>query len=457
MSIPRLAAFGVAVIFLFHARINPAAAADITIDCAKTHQTIHGFGSAFVGYKDAYKDAQFRDGYVNDLGATIIRVDMEARVCREVATPEEIKWQDFDWSRNQVLESVAATRELNPKEILVIGSFWTPPHWMKEGAKIKYGDESCGGKLREDKIPYFAKFVAEYVKGIKAKFGFDIYALSLQNELLFAEPYKSCVYTADRYVKTVMAVGAEFVKQGIKTKIMGPEDMTMWPDRDKPFIKPLMDDPKGREYLDFFCSHGYADGVQSEGGVNGNTVFWNSIKRYDKELWMTETSGETTSWLGKGKKPGAIGLAGKIHNGLVYGNVSGWVYWGTCDNPSTEYSLYDKTTPTKKYYASRQYYKFIRPGSVRVDAGPDGNDNLNVSAFTNADDKTLTIVLINRADSRASISLAIKAGPTLQSFGTYRSSAEEDCKDVGPTKTDGGSANLELPPQSIVTLYGKAM
>ena len=322
----------------------------------------------------------------------------------------------------------AACLKLNPKEIIVIGSLWTPPHWMKQGAEIRYGDESCGGSLREDRIPHFARFMAQYVLGIKKKFGIDLYALSIQNELEFKEPYMSCVYKPAQYYKAILAVGAEFKKAGIKTRIMGPETMTGFLDRNLSFINLLMADPKGRLYLDFFCSHGYTDGIRSEGRGQSNSGLWNAVKKYHKELWMTETSGEGADW------PGGLSLAGKIHNGLVYGNVSAWVYWGTSDPKPSQYALTVLGDPTAKYWASKQYYRFIRPGAFRVEAGPDGTDKTNVSAFLDEKSRTVTIVLLNRGADAARFHISVKGGPASAAWETYRSSQDRATARSWPTR-----------------------
>lgn len=427
---------------------------DITVDVGQRHQVVHGMGAHMTWVSQAERPA-FPEAFVEDLGATACRVSMEGRVCKEVATVDDIKWQDFDWKRNDQIAVAASCVKQNPKEFIVLGTVFTPPHWMKEGAELQHGDESCGGSLREDRIPHFARFLSQYLLGIHEKFGIDLYALSLQNELLFKEPYQSCVYTPELYYKTVMAVGAEFEKAGIKTRIMGPEDMTFWPDRFVGFVRKIMDDPQGKQYLDFFCSHGYTDGVKSEGGSQSNSALWKALRKYNKELWMTETSGEKPDW------DGGLTMAAKIHNGLVYGNVSGWSY-GSINDPNGSGALMTAMKPTTKYYTSKQYYKFIRPGAVRVSAGPDAQGNgLNVSAFMHEANNTLTIVLLNRGEATKANLKIVSAPAMAAGFETYRSSATESCVKIadmavapggGPA---GTNVSVDIPAASIVTLFGK--
>jgi len=426
--------------------------ADIGVDCSQKHQIIHGFGTCIGNWEgDAaarQKTAAVEKLYAQDLGCSLMRIPLEGRVCKETPNVDAIDWKNFDWNRQNQgtpMDEVAGIEKLAPG-IKVIASEWTPPHWMKEGDRLLYGDQSCGGHLRADRMEHFAKYLAEYILGIKAKYGVPIYAVSIQNELVFNEPYMSCVYDPKRYHDAVMAVGGMFKKMNIDTKIMGPEDMTFFPDRFMSFVDPVMHDPLCKDYMGFFCSHGYTDGVKSEGGLAANDALWSRLKGFDRELWMTETSGESPDW------PGAMETAAKIHNGLVAGNVSGWTYWQfTAGNPSVG-ALAAFDVPTKKFYASKHYFKFIRPGARRVEAGPDTQGQVNVSAFEHEADHTLTIVLLNRG-AATSVNLTIKAGPAVRAYQVYRSSADENCLKL--TAIPGGpKITVDLPASSIVTLYG---
>ena len=55
------------------------------------------------------------------------------------------------------------------------------------------------------------------------------------------------------------------------------------------------------------------------------------------------------------------------------GNVAGWVWWQGSENPGStggvgEFALMNGLNKGKKYYVSKQFYRYIRPGAVRVGA-----------------------------------------------------------------------------------------
>jgi hypothetical protein len=55
---------------------------------------------------------------------------------------------------------------------------------------------------------------------------------------------------------------------------------------------------------------------------------------FNKKSWMTETSGENPAWLFPASgypSEGAWGLAMRIHQALVAGQQSAWIYWQATD------------------------------------------------------------------------------------------------------------------------------
>lgn len=465
-----------------------AVAGDITIDCAKQHQTITGFGTAVYLYGsvplELYPNEAFRKMYVQDLGASMVRAALPERVLpAEVADWKDISHKNFiiegDGRPQRLLranlEAVAAFCKLNP-EIKFTPTVWSPPGWMKTNNKA-----SGGGSLRKDRYQHYAKYLAEWCLFMKDRYGVPIYAIGVQNEPYFVEPYDSCVYRdGAEYAAMVKAVGKMFADMKIDTKIFGPEDMTKFPDRVlKTYIKPVMADPEAAKYYDIFATHGYSDGIESSGGIRDNNALWKAIQPYGKPLWMTETGAGWTAWEGvekthttgkkKGQKyqvPGALdGIGYEMHASLAYGNISAWLLWQAAGAPSagahhlidTRPAGQDKMdpVPTKKYYVAKHYYRFIRPGAVRVEAGPDGPEDVYVTAYTHAKNGTLTVELLNLGKEDRAVTLNIKGGPKVESLETYRTTGADgmDCKALDATAVKDGSATLTLPARSITTLY----
>jgi hypothetical protein len=238
-------------------------------------------------------------------------------------------------------------------------------------------------------------------------------------------------------------------------KIFGSENMLEIESADNNwqwfYHKQILDSQPARNNLDILALHGYSDGVAP---TSGSTLaqLWTSSKQHfadpmGKRQWMTETSGYQDSWTAD---PGAFSLALDIMSGLNYGNMSAWIWWSGSNDPSStnigKFSLMNGLNKGKKYYASKHYYRYIRPGAVRVSAAST-NSNVFVSAFQHAANGTHTIVLINTSSSAQTVTVG---GANLPgSFTIFRTSASDNCANVG---TYSAGSSLSLPGRSIVTL-----
>lgn len=166
---------------------------------------------------------------------------------------------------------------------------------------------------------------------------------------------------------------------------------------------------------------------------------------------MTETSGYADSWDGTSETPGAFGLAQDIHSALYYGNISAWVWWqGSQLDGIGEYNLMNGNTAGKKYYVSKQFYRYIRPGAVRINATSADVDHLFLTAYKHEERETVTVVIINTDVKDKLIYLDGVDLPT--SFIMYRTTTGSDnCTEIGSVSS-GASAPFTIPAKSIITL-----
>ncbi len=434
--------------------LREEASSSLTVDCGVQHQTIEGFGAA-CAFWDAssaavYADSAFQDRIANDLGLSILRFEVNPRLqLREDLNAGVLDLATFDFEALRVAGDLAgALRSRVGEDFKLICSVWSPPAWMKTN-----GSTRNGGALRADRVPHFAKYCAGLCQGFEKTYRVPIHAMSLQNEPLFAEPYDSCVYTAAQLRDVTQAVRAAFSKEGVTTRLMGHEDVGCgFARRYAALLAPTMRDaPKA---LDFCCIHGYAgDGRTAETSRRNWMSLRDALAPYKRALWMTETSGHAhDTW------NGGMTAARHIHESLTYGNCAAWLYWQlTMPHGKVGYALCLDGQPTLKYHAVKHFFRYVRPGSVRVDAGPD-TSGLNISAFTRHADRSLTIVLINNesAPRRAVIRLDRLLWP-IASFAQFRSTRHEPCVEAEEISVaSDGSVTLEIPGSAIVTLRAQA-
>jgi O-glycosyl hydrolase len=426
-----------------------------------------------------------------------------------------LNFNNYDANNYGSFTSLANAAKLD--QMKLVGSIWTPPHWMKTNYQnspvidvynqVDWGNpndpnnpdknkpyhwwyisansyqpvfmqydpanpDSAGGHLSMDptNLTQFGRYVASYVVGYRQKFGVNLSALSLQNEPVFYEPYVSCVYTPDEYVAAVKAIGHAFDDYNtahpgnpITTKLIAPEDVGVdgggITDRVMSYINAINADPDARKYVPIIATHGYegANGPYGNGRAN-LADFQNRLASNPKPLYQMEQGGSVNQWNyidpSTGVQDGAITVALRIHDGLVYGDDSAWFYWQTADGgPTVSTATLTEGTDTtsKKYNVAKQFFRFIRPGSVRIDASPDNLTGVNVSAYEDPATGALTVVMVNMGGD-TSTTINLPAGFSAADLGMWRTSETENTAYLGTVSPSGNQVSLFVPALSVVTL-----
>ncbi len=417
----------------------------LKLDPETEYQNIYGFGLSIVNYKDfppEYYDDHFIDMVVNDLGMSILRIPITEQLeyLNDDKDPDHFNWDGFCMSDNHQRKGLAETMEIvtafKEKGInLFMASPWSPPAFMKTNrAPIQ------GGFLRSDMYKEFAEYLAAYIILVKHNWDVDINWISLQNECIFIEFYRSCLYHGYGMKEALKAVMDRFDRENINSGILINEDILV-PERVHAFLEPVFDDPVTRNYNGDIAVHRQAKGDE--------LVQWNELtKDFDRDYWMTETSGHDTSW------GGALEMVKDMHEYLVLGNFSTWIYWQISGNTGGSnpglYTLMLEGKPTCKYYAAKHFYRYIRPGAVRIDASS-GSGDLLVSAYKHKEEGTLTVVIINPSDNPVTIML--ENNHFIPGRFSVNQSTEKELF-ISTGKYRKGDL-LTIPKRSIVSLVGE--
>jgi O-glycosyl hydrolase len=345
-------------------------------------------------------------------------------------------------------------------------------------------------------LTQFARCTAAYLRGFQQIHKVRFYAISLQNELNFEEFYNSCTYPLSAgYLAALKALRTELDRYPdlAEIRIMGPEDLLggdaygLWQygggsttiHKNLQYLQNLGADPEASAALDFFCIHGYAsDGVSAASATPGLWHWWangwsaspapgipSNVKGftgYGRKSWMTETSGETPVWLAPASGfpgAGAWSLALRIHQALTTGQQSAWVYWQLTDGNATSASTLTSASEganAPKYAAAKHYFRYIRPGAVRVEATVSGATNLLAAAFVHDTHRTITVVMLNTSpDSQnATVQLPSEPGPFV-GIRAFISSDSGYWQPV-PAPITSSSVAVTLPGYGVLTLYAVA-
>ncbi len=367
----------------------------LTLDRATRYQVMDGFG-AFLGAGVWERDRQDLNlPFVQDLNITVARfgiIDTDFEPRNDNANPYVIDFDAFDrgalplnWMRRLKAESAI------DKYILTV---WSPPDWMKKGRTRAAITGSGENFVEERYYEEYAEFLAAIVHIIKEETDIDLYAISVQNEPQFNQPYASALLPADKMARVLEVVTRRFRSEGIQTRLFMPEALPQQKGIGE-YIRQLDLIPEASQGIDIIAIHNYdSDGI-NVGGAGAqewaDMYAWANAAR-PRRMWMTETSGHPDTW------SGATLLFGNIYNALAYGNASAWVWWTLAETSgNAQYGLVVDNQPTARYAVSRHFYRAIQPGAVRIQVN--APNDLLALAFENPD-RTTAIVLYNKGKAR---------------------------------------------------------
>ncbi len=420
--------------------VDVGSAVTVNANLSTAYQQIDGFG-AFLGW-----GPDLLIPYVKDIGMSMPRfgvIDIQFEPQNDNSDVNIINLDGFNLSALNIdfMKHIKEQADCVDKMIVTM---WSPPAWMKKNKCLQAESWAQDNILQPHFYEEYAESMVALIKAVKRETGIDLYAVSLQNEPQFNEPYASCVILWEQYRDLVKVVGPRFEAEGITTKLFFPEALLAQGAIDD-YIHTLNANPVANQYMDIVAVHNYdSDGINVGGpGAAGWANIWSWAQETPaKPTWMTETSGHPDSW------DGALMLAGNIYNALYYGNASAWVFWSFNVTPGSEvFGLMVNTEPTSRYYVSKQYYKYVRPGAVRVEAVSAHSDILSL-AFHHDIDNTVTLILINRGSTPRIVNVTGSGLPPM--FASYTTS-EHRGFEQGLYVTDG---LFLTPASSLTTLYG---
>jgi glucosylceramidase len=376
----------------------------ITVDDAKTYQSIDGFGFALTGgsaqllsrMDPAKRASILRELYADDgnnIGSSHIRVsvgasDMNDHVYSYDDMPEGqtdpgMSKFSLEPDRADVIPVLKEILAINPK-IKILASPWSAPLWMKTSGVAR------GGVLKPESFGAYASYLVKYIQGMQAE-GIPIDALTIQNEPLNEKNTPSMLMLEseqDDFIKNHL--GPAFRKADIKTKIVLYDhnlDHPLYP-------LSILRDPKANKYVDGTGFHLYG------GSVDAMTEVHNAFPTknlYFTEQSVTDHSGSSMMNISKPVARIIIGASRNWSRNILLWNLAADPQNGPHTNDGGCTGCVgaitidgDKVTRQVAYYTLAHISKFVRPGSVRIESN-DLDQLPNVAFKTAAGEKVLIV------------------------------------------------------------------
>ncbi|MDQ6634493.1 MAG: glycosyl hydrolase [Gemmatimonadota bacterium] len=383
----------------------------LMVDTATTYQRMIGFGAAFTDASvylmrqrmtPEQREALLQDlfGRTTGIGLSLARVTMGA-------SDFSLRHYSYDDAPGDTRDSALAGFSIEPDradklpvikralainpQLVLVGSPWSPPAWMKTGRSL------VTGTLEPESYPAFADYFVKFIEAYGAE-GVPIAAVTLQNEPAF-EPKDYPGMRLDAPARAAVIggfMGPAFEKARLHTQIWDWDHN--WDMPQQPLA--VLGDATARRYVQGVAWHCYA------GDVSAQTPVHDAYP--EKDVYFTECSGGDWAPLFGDNLKFDVGK-------LVIGSTRGWsrgvVLWnlaldehngphlggcGNCRGVVTINSSTGLVTRNVEYFALAHASRFVRPGARRIASSTDV-DGLQSVAFQNADDASKVLIVLNGA------------------------------------------------------------
>ncbi len=383
-------------------------------------QTMDGFGAALTGstcYNLMQMEENDRKAFLNKtfskkdgLGYSYVRISIGCSdfSLSEFTCCDKKGIENFALTAEDLDYVIPVLREILKinKDLLVLGSPWTCPLWMKvNNLKDRKPFQSwTDGELNPEYYQDYAQYFVMWVKAFQ-QHGVPVYAITVQNEPLNRGNSASLFMGWQQQQEFVAtALGPAFENAGLKTKIYAFDhnyNYDRLPEQQQYPLK-VYDNEKAASYLSGAAYHNYG-GSRSE-------LAKIRAARPDKELIFTETS--IGMWDdGRNLEKKLIDDMREIALGTIQGGCRAVMVWNlmldTERGPfrpkgcSTCYGAVDidrndyrTITLNSHYYIIGHLSSVVKPGAVYIGATePTEGSGLMYCAFLNKDGSTAFVVL----------------------------------------------------------------
>lgn len=451
----------------------------LSIDFTHRFQTIDGFGVNFNGtyFRDAQKP--MIDLLIDDLGATIFRLDPYGLLNWEAANdnddPKAMNWVYYNdrYSIPNFEASWAAARYLNSKGIKpYLALSGIPPIWMLDEKPAPPTHKVCnnpellghrthGETKRIHLNPAMYDEFAEEVVSLamyarqKARIDFEYFGPINETDCY---PDEGPRVDPDEMPLVLEAVSNRLKKEGMDDlKLVAPEQVIL-PNN---YVEALLEHKDLMQQIGVFSFHTYGESSLTP---HLSHVYESAFPH--TKIWLTEygelddlNKSAENEW-----KKFSLAATRRALRALNEG-ASAALFWDAYDNYHehyprlTFYGLVKNAdhlyTPKKRYYAAKQLYRYVRPGSQRLATSGD-IQGLKFSAFWNGENNSIVIVGVKEGGPRR-VPIVLQNLPIdLQITELYQTTPQLDCALVERPAIKNGTVELDLPDESVFTLLIKA-
>lgn len=367
------------------------------------------------------------------------------------------------WMRYFVREGLALTRARGA-DLSIITTLYGPPAWCTKQKFIR------GRDLDPVKKYEIAEYITAWLRYLRFEEKFPVNFVSLHNEgedfIRWPVDGKDAGWEGHDYnLYWPPPQVAEFIpllremldKQELGTVGVSPGETTSW-DRfvEWGYAFAIANDPKAAGNLGLITSHGFLGASGRWYGTHNKLgIDLLHLQRPELHAWTT-----SISW-GKMDVSFLTDLLGQIYTAGVNGCIpwaciqsSAWK--GGDPNPGCAFFVNDNGEVVTRagYYYYKQITRAGQPG-MKVAAVSSSDESIKLAAFARNKTKNPdAFLLVNTSATERKLDISIKNCSAVQ-FDAYRTSGNEMYQPIGSFSPEKDTLQLNAPPLSVTTFYGK--
>ena len=144
-----------------------------------------------------------------------------------------------------------------------------------------------------------------------------------------------------------------------------------------------------------------------------------------------------------------------MHNAFTRSSTSGYVHWWCAQNTTGDNALIrldgDSYAISARLWAFASYFRFARPGAVRVDA-VSSVEEVYVTAFVNTNG-SVAVVVVNEAHVEYGLTVDLWGVANVSRADAYLTDIAHNVSLVQSYEVSGGRLNAVIEPRAAKTFF----
>lgn len=362
------------------------------------------------------------------------------------AGPFNYVWDNNTATANTCqLQLTQTALKYNP-DLFVYADAWSAPGCMKTVGTDNDGGFICGvrgSNCTADWRQAYADYLVQYVKFYQQA-GVEVNLLGAYNEPDF-NPVTYASMDSDGFQAfDFLSVLYSTVKASFPNLSVACCDATGA--RQERTVLYELQRAGGGEFFDVATWHNYQS--------NPERPFNSAGKPNIMTEWADGTGNWNANWDITGDDAEGFQWALYMHNAFVNSDTSGYTHWWCAQNTTGDNALirlqYDEYFISARLWAFASYFRFARPGSVRVDAQT-SVEEVYVSAYVNTNG-TVSVPVINAAHFAYDLVIDL-FGANVSTVTEYLTDNNHNVTMVGQYAVNGSDYQCSVEPRAMKTFF----